>query len=560
MRRRHERARFALHFNTIEVRDSTVLKFGCERPAFHPPRLVSKRLDIVRALSRARTPPYSVRLSMENASFLTARQGRSVRALGAVDPRVGPVRTALSSRHDASLVPPAQRNKVVIEEGFIFAQPSKPAPFSHLGHTDGNASSALHRELKPAVLVSASARDSVPKTHRTARTPSTHGPASRRHLRADPALPFSFDPPLALRSASALCLPVPRALLILPSHRAAASPTPRPSVNASNRAQSRLAQPSQAHHLRADNVPSRAISAHPHPSKPSKAWKPSAPDFSPTDPNVSCASLRGHSPAGLVLKSTSARGSILEETTHERHALTVNLRAPRAPALAPPAQPPPTATVVASCTALGGVPNVQYTSRPCVVAYNVEADGEDDLEEGRQGERTTDALRGVNTRHLGACGTHVGWMWVWVRSDRTAQGAYIGLSMAALSVILRLTVFKVALSQTMSNQDNKPGNFHVTLLGGIGGKGGQGAIQGGSGGVGEGAQLTINSPAGKIVIQGDRLTEILQEWLAPPNMSDRQYELKRQHHESTGSWLLEDYRYEKWETTPGSLWINGICK
>ncbi|KAF7378047.1 hypothetical protein MSAN_00228700 [Mycena sanguinolenta] len=111
----------------------------------------------------------------------------------------------------------------------------------------------------------------------------------------------------------------------------------------------------------------------------------------------------------------------------------------------------------------------------------------------------------------------------------------------------------------MSNQDNKLKDLYITLSGGTGGRGGEGGTQGGGGGVGEGAKLTINSPTGKIVIQGDRLKEVLREWLAPPNMSERQYELQKLHYGETGSWLLNDSQYKNWEARPGSLWINGIC-
>ncbi|KAF7378010.1 HET-domain-containing protein [Mycena sanguinolenta] len=60
------------------------------------------------------------------------------------------------------------------------------------------------------------------------------------------------------------------------------------------------------------------------------------------------------------------------------------------------------------------------------------------------------------------------------------------------------------------------------------------------------------------MIQGDRLEKVLEEWLAPPKVSDRQSELQEQQHKSTGSWLLNDSRFQKWQTTPGSLWIKGF--
>ncbi|KAJ7606348.1 hypothetical protein DFH06DRAFT_1019409, partial [Mycena polygramma] len=54
--------------------------------------------------------------------------------------------------------------------------------------------------------------------------------------------------------------------------------------------------------------------------------------------------------------------------------------------------------------------------------------------------------------------------------------------------------------------------------------------------------------------------DILYKWLeSPPDTKDRQRELLSCHHESTGGWLLHDARYMGWKTTPGFLWIRGIC-
>ncbi|KAF7378016.1 Ankyrin repeat-containing protein [Mycena sanguinolenta] len=101
-------------------------------------------------------------------------------------------------------------------------------------------------------------------------------------------------------------------------------------------------------------------------------------------------------------------------------------------------------------------------------------------------------------------------------------------------------------------------NVYISAIGGTGGSGGAGDTKGGNGGPGEGPHITINSPTGKIVIWGDKLKEVLHEWLTPPKVSDKQLELQEQQHKSTGSWLLDDFRFQKWQTTPSSLWIKGF--
>ncbi|KAJ7506487.1 hypothetical protein B0H11DRAFT_285786 [Mycena galericulata] len=56
-----------------------------------------------------------------------------------------------------------------------------------------------------------------------------------------------------------------------------------------------------------------------------------------------------------------------------------------------------------------------------------------------------------------------------------------------------------------------------------------------------------------------RLEEVLAKWLEfPPDTKDRQYDLRKLHHEATGCWLPLDSRFIKWKATPGSLWIKGI--
>ncbi|KAJ6607630.1 hypothetical protein B0H10DRAFT_545422 [Mycena sp. CBHHK59/15] len=62
-----------------------------------------------------------------------------------------------------------------------------------------------------------------------------------------------------------------------------------------------------------------------------------------------------------------------------------------------------------------------------------------------------------------------------------------------------------------------------------------------------------------IVNQGQGLKEVLYKWLeSPPDTKDRQYELRKLHHQATGDWLLDDVNFVNWESTPSSLWIKGI--
>jgi hypothetical protein len=74
----------------------------------------------------------------------------------------------------------------------------------------------------------------------------------------------------------------------------------------------------------------------------------------------------------------------------------------------------------------------------------------------------------------------------------------------------------------------------------------------------------VNEISGLSIFQAEimsRLEEVLYKWLeSPPDTKDRQYELQSLHYQSTGRWLLQDFRFVKWKATPSSLWIKGICK
>ncbi|KAJ7433485.1 hypothetical protein B0H11DRAFT_759598 [Mycena galericulata] len=97
--------------------------------------------------------------------------------------------------------------------------------------------------------------------------------------------------------------------------------------------------------------------------------------------------------------------------------------------------------------------------------------------------------------------------------------------------------------------------------GGDGGRAGEGGV-GGHGGTGEGPTLNygkVENVTNNIVNQGQGLKQVLYKWLdSPPDTKDRQHDLRKQHHESTGHWLLCDGRFVRWKDTPGSLWIKGI--
>ncbi|KAF7333075.1 HET-domain-containing protein [Mycena venus] len=114
----------------------------------------------------------------------------------------------------------------------------------------------------------------------------------------------------------------------------------------------------------------------------------------------------------------------------------------------------------------------------------------------------------------------------------------------------------------MSRQDNtsKTVNYHIS--GGYGGLGGTGHGNGvgGRGGTGEGPTVNIDNSTNKISVnQGQGLEEVLYKWLdSPPTTKDRQHELRKLHHKSTGGWLQHDFRFIRWKTTPSSLWIKGI--
>ncbi|KAJ7232810.1 hypothetical protein C8J57DRAFT_1383165, partial [Mycena rebaudengoi] len=87
-------------------------------------------------------------------------------------------------------------------------------------------------------------------------------------------------------------------------------------------------------------------------------------------------------------------------------------------------------------------------------------------------------------------------------------------------------------------------------------------VTGGAGGAGEGASVNfsgVQNLTNNIVNQGQGLKEVLCNWLEfPADTKDRQHELRKIHHEATGHWLLDDFRFVEWKATPSSLWIKGI--
>ncbi|KAF8192837.1 hypothetical protein K438DRAFT_1935063 [Mycena galopus ATCC 62051] len=114
----------------------------------------------------------------------------------------------------------------------------------------------------------------------------------------------------------------------------------------------------------------------------------------------------------------------------------------------------------------------------------------------------------------------------------------------------------------MSGEGKEFLNVIANLYGGTGGVGGAGGITGGAAGTGEGATMNINrvqNLTNYIVNKGQGLEEVLEKWLGfPPDLKDRQQELRKLHHETTGSWLLGNHLFVRWKDTPSSLWIKGI--
>ncbi|KAJ7272450.1 hypothetical protein C8J57DRAFT_1715826, partial [Mycena rebaudengoi] len=100
------------------------------------------------------------------------------------------------------------------------------------------------------------------------------------------------------------------------------------------------------------------------------------------------------------------------------------------------------------------------------------------------------------------------------------------------------------------------------IHGGTGGAGGAGGMTGGAGGAGEGASVNfggVQNLTNNIVNQGHGLQEVLCKWLEfPADTKDRQHELRKLHHEATGSWLLDDVQFVEWKAMSSSLWIKGI--
>ncbi|KAJ6448995.1 hypothetical protein C8R45DRAFT_1224522 [Mycena sanguinolenta] len=126
---------------------------------------------------------------------------------------------------------------------------------------------------------------------------------------------------------------------------------------------------------------------------------------------------------------------------------------------------------------------------------------------------------------------------------------------------LRLALERSVL--TMFREGNESTSV-INISGGRGGDGGRAGERGvgGRGGAGEGPTFnygTVGNVTNNIVNQDQVLEEVLYKWLeSPPDMKDRQYELRGFHHRSTGHWLLRNVRFIKWKDTPGSLWIKGI--
>ncbi|KAJ7286558.1 hypothetical protein C8J57DRAFT_1497205 [Mycena rebaudengoi] len=53
------------------------------------------------------------------------------------------------------------------------------------------------------------------------------------------------------------------------------------------------------------------------------------------------------------------------------------------------------------------------------------------------------------------------------------------------------------------------------------------------------------------------LKEKLEKWLKPADMSEKQHETQKLHHEGTGIWFLDGRQLTEWIEKPGSLWIEG---
>ncbi|KAJ7763140.1 hypothetical protein DFH07DRAFT_1018614 [Mycena maculata] len=54
------------------------------------------------------------------------------------------------------------------------------------------------------------------------------------------------------------------------------------------------------------------------------------------------------------------------------------------------------------------------------------------------------------------------------------------------------------------------------------------------------------------------LEEKLWKWLKfPPDMTEKQHEMQKLHHEGTGGWFLDGRKFREWKENPGILWMKG---
>src|SRR5712672_4715236 len=59
------------------------------------------------------------------------------------------------------------------------------------------------------------------------------------------------------------------------------------------------------------------------------------------------------------------------------------------------------------------------------------------------------------------------------------------------------------------------------------------------------------------IFVGDRLQEVVQDWLSPPNPSTNQSFVRKSRHTGTAAWFFESSAIAEWKAKGSLLWIHG---
>jgi hypothetical protein len=59
------------------------------------------------------------------------------------------------------------------------------------------------------------------------------------------------------------------------------------------------------------------------------------------------------------------------------------------------------------------------------------------------------------------------------------------------------------------------------------------------------------------IFVGDRLQEVVQDWLSPPDPSTNQNFVRKARHAGTAAWFFESSALTKWKAKGSLLWIHG---